>query len=572
MEESEHNQRIIRAVLLSVIVMITWMYFNPPAPPTKQPTQDELAQQAESKTATVAKKLAAAKTSTAVAAVVEKSRPVVPPRVDKFEGVVRVNDDEMPYSLQLTNIGAGIDIFELPSFNERDKDNRPTDQAISLANSVTQEADLTGQMAGIQFLKGTTFTVPRRPVYEVKTKTDRQIVYRFETKEGVEIERVYDIAPDSFEIEMAVTVRNNSNEPQRHVLEIGTAQKLTAVMKEGGMMFMPPPDHLNGACYTDGSVERNAQASLVEESETYKESVKWIGMDRQYFLSAIIHRDDSGAECRLSGRGDMARASMVLGEVTLKPGEQRRHKFTAFLGAKKPKLLTRSEAQLEASVDYTIMGLNLAILCEGLLAVLALIYGFTGSWGIAILGLTVLVKLTLFPLNQRSGRSMRAMSKLKPEIEEMKAKFPEDRQRQSEEMMKLYRKNNVNPASGCVPMLLQMPIWFALYRALWVSIDLYQESFLWIPDLTARDPYWILPVVLVVVMFLQQKMTPSTMDAAQQKMMMYFMPLMFGVMMAALPAGLCFYIFVNTVLTIVQQHFINKDGDSPKTSAAAAPA
>ena len=217
------------------------------------------------------------------------------------------------------------------------------------------------------------------------------------------------------------------------------------------------------------------------------------------------------------------------------------------------------------------MGLNLAILCEGLLAVLALIYGLSGSWGLAILGLTVLVKLTLFPLNQRSGRSMRAMSRLKPEMEELKKKYPEDRQRQSEEMMKLYRNNNVNPASGCVPMLLQMPIWFALYRALWVSIDLYQESFLWIPDLTSRDPYWILPVMLVVVMFLQQKMTPTTMDAAQQKMMMYFMPLMFGAMMMALPAGLCFYIFVNTVLTIVQQHFINKDG-GPVSAPAAAPA
>jgi YidC/Oxa1 family membrane protein insertase len=125
-------------------------------------------------------------------------------------------------------------------------------------------------------------------------------------------------------------------------------------------------------------------------------------------------------------------------------------------------------------------------------------------------------------------------------------------------MMRIYREHNVNPASGCVPVLLQMPIWFALYRALWVSVDLYQESFLWIPDLTARDPLWILPVTLVAVMFLQQKMTPTAMDPAQQKMMLYVMPLLFGSMMSALPAGLCFYILVNSLLTIVQQHFINK--------------
>lgn len=123
-------------------------------------------------------------------------------------------------------------------------------------------------------------------------------------------------------------------------------------------------------------------------------------------------------------------------------------------------------------------------------------------------------------------------------------------------------------------MLIQMPIWFALYRSLWVSVDLYQQGFLWIPDLTARDPTWVLPVSLVVVMFIQQKMTPTTMDPAQQKMMQYMMPIMFGGMMAALPAGLCFYILVNTLLTIVQQQFINKSmgpigGSEPVRGAAA---
>jgi len=122
--------------------------------------------------------------------------------------------------------------------------------------------------------------------------------------------------------------------------------------------------------------------------------------------------------------------------------------------------------------------------------------------------------------------------------------------------------------------LIQMPIWFALYRSLWVSVDLYQQGFLWVADLTTRDPYWILPVTLVVVMFIQQKMTPTTMDPVQQKMMQYTMPAMFGIMMAALPAGLCFYILTNTLLTIVQQHLINKSigpmGGSPAAQEAKA--
>jgi len=180
----------------------------------------------------------------------------------------------------------------------------------------------------------------------------------------------------------------------------------------------------------------------------------------------------------------------------------------------------------------------------------------------------------LFPLNQRSGRSMRAMSALKPEMDALKTRFPNDPQRQSEEMLKLYRKYGVNPAAGCLPLLLQMPIWFALYRSLWISVDLYQEPFLWLPDLTARDPYWILSVAIVLVMFIQQKMTPTTMDETQQKIMLWVMPIVFGSTMAALPSGLAFYILVNSLLTIVQQHFINKSvgpmegSPSPRPAAA----
>jgi YidC/Oxa1 family membrane protein insertase len=155
------------------------------------------------------------------------------------------------------------------------------------------------------------------------------------------------------------------------------------------------------------------------------------------------------------------------------------------------------------------------------------------------------------------------MSALKPEMDKIREKYPDDRQRQSEEMMRLYKEHNVNPAGGCLPVLLQMPIWFALYRALWVSVDLYQEGFLWIGDLTTRDPYWILPITLMVVMFLQQKMMPAAMDPAQQKIMMYTMPLFFGFLMSALPAGLCFYILVNTLLTILQQQIINKSMGPP---------
>lgn len=556
MEEQGHNQRLLRAALVCFALLAIWQFAFPP----KRPLKKQAVVTEGTDTSTAGTSLTATSSEGTVTTVAASPNDV-DPELFEFAGAVQLSDESgppTPFRLSLTNVGGGIESFVLPSYKARDVDNAPTDHPISLSEPSQNASDLAAQMAGIEFGEGTTFTVPAKPVYRVVEKSEDGIRYLYRTSEGVEIEREYKLKKDSFAIELAVTVRNATSQPQTHRLAINAAQRLTPVMEGGGMLFMPPPDHLNGACYTDGSVERAPHEDLVKESATFSEGVQWVGMDRQYFLAAIAKRDDGDAECVLRGKDKLAVASLVLPAATLPPGGERRHKFTAYLGVKRPELLTLVDAELESAVDYTIVGLDLAILCQALLAILGLFHKLTGSWGLAILGLTVLVKLTLFPLNQRSGKSMRKMAALKPEIDALKEKFPDDRQRQSEEMMKLYRQHSVNPASGCVPMLIQMPIWFSLYRALWVSVDLYQQSFMWIPDLTAQDPMWILPVALVVVMFIQQKMTPSTMDAMQQKMMQFVMPLMFGFMMAALPAGLCFYIFVNTVLTIVQQHFINR--------------
>lgn len=583
-ESQSQNRRLVLAAGLCLLVLMAWPYFFPPKPKpvvdgdqkpvaTSTTTDRDGEQRADQD---VADTSTSAKGRTA-------ARKDVPVSTFAFEGSVVYEDKPHPYEAKLTNVGGGIERWALPSFNERDKDNQPTDEPIGLADSTLKLSPAKGafrQMAGIQFLESTSFDVPERMVFEEVARTDKSVTYRYVTDEGVEIERYYEFKPDQFVVEMAVTVRNNSPKEQTHQLEIGAALKATEAMKKGSgflSSFLPPPDHLQGLCYTDGGIERENFQSLKKESEKFKEGVQWVAVDRQYFTAALIARDREVAECRLTAKDETARASLVLPKETLRPGSEKRHKFTAYIGVKKPGLLTQVGANLEAAIDYKILGLNLAPLCTALLWVLALFHGWTqaiwpeGSWGLAILGLTVLVKLILFPLNQRSGRSMRAMSALKPQMDELREKYADDKQRQSEELMRLYREHNVNPAGGCLPILIQMPIWFALYRSLWVSVDLYQQGFLWIGDLTTRDPYWILPITLVVVMFLQQKMTPTTMDPAQQKMMQYTMPLLFGAMMSALPAGLCFYILVNTLLTIVQQHFINKSIGPKEGSPVPAP-
>lgn len=580
MEEDNNNRRLLTAAALCFIVLIGWNFVFPPPkrPPAAKATQ------AGAQTATVAQ-LPGTATTTSTAAGAPGTARIAPTKAEEpvhfeFSGRVpgAVESEAIPYHVIFTNVGGGIDHFELPSYKERDRDNRKTDQNITLARSVEKDGSLFGQMAGIEFIDGTTFKMPPVPIYTVAEGGSNHLSYRFVTEDGIEIEREYHLNPESFQIELAVTVRNHSKSPQSHRLQIGSASVVSPAMEAGsGILstFIPPPDHLAAICHAQGSVERQAHAALIKNGpKIYSGAVKWAAIDRQYFLSAIIPRDGTEVDCNLSAHDRYARSALALPLVTLKPGDERRHKFTAYLGVKKPSQLTLMNADVEEAIDYTILGLNLSAVCAALLWILRLFHGWFNSWGLAILGLTVLVKLMLFPLNQRSGRSMRAMSALKPQIDALRLRFPDDKQRQSEEMLKLYKVHNVNPAGGCLPILIQMPIWFALYRSLWVSVDLFQQPFLWIPDLTARDPMWVLPVVLVVVMIIQQRMTPSTMDPAQQKIMQWTMPLMFGAMMMALPAGLCFYILVNTLLTIVQMHLINKSigpiGGSPSVQGATA--
>jgi YidC/Oxa1 family membrane protein insertase len=567
-ESNPQNRRLIVAAALCLLVMMVWPYLFPqPKPPMTHPKNGTVA------TATAAEGVA---TSTKAASPIAKQE--VPLSLFEFSGEVAFDDRSHPFEVALTNAGGGIERWRLPGYKERDKDNRPTDDPIKLAdptNDLPMEQASFEQMAGIRFLDGTTFKTPARMMFQVVEQTKDSITYRYVTDEGVEVERFYSFKPDSFVVEMAVTVRNNSPKEQSHRLELAGALIATEAMKKGSgffSSFVPPPDHLQSLCYADGEVERYAFEELSNKgAKTFKEGVQWVAVDRQYFTAGLIARDREVAECRLEANGQAARASLVMPLETLKPGGEKRHKFTAYLGVKKPSLLTQIGSNLESAIDYKILGLNLAPLCAALLWILSLFHRWTASWGLAILGLTLLVKLILFPLNQRSGKSMRAVSALKPQVDALREKFADDKQRQSEEMMRLYREHNVNPAGGCLPILIQMPIWFALYRSLWVSVDLYQQKFLWIDDLTTRDPLWILPVALVVVMFLQQRMTPTTMDPAQQKMMQYTMPILFGAMMLALPAGLCFYILVNTLLTIIQQHFINRSIGPIGGPAASAP-
>ena len=243
--------------------------------------------------------------------------------------------------------------------------------------------------------------------------------------------------------------------------------------------------------------------------------------------------------------------------------------YTTFAGPKSFNTLQTIDEDLTQVIDYGMF----SFIAKPILWLLKFLQTFIGNWGLAIIVLTIIVRLIVMPFNVYSYKSMKVMQKLQPEMnrirERYKDKSAEEKLQMNAEIMGLMKTHKANPLGGCLPMLLQLPVFIALYAVLGQSIELYQAPFgLWIHDLSLRDPFFVLPVLMGITMFVQQKITPSTMDPAQAKIMMW-MPVIFAFFMISLPSGLTLYIFVSTLFGIIQQFIFMRDRNAAKTVQAA---
>jgi YidC/Oxa1 family membrane protein insertase len=331
---------------------------------------------------------------------------------------------------------------------------------------------------------------------------------------------------------------------------------------KGGMFSGPPLDVVHPVCRGGDKTER---FELTSDSapEKVPGPVGWIGLDAGYFVSAALPAEPLGT-CVFS-RG-AAKGSGLAALVVPLEGAERKLSLTVYSGPKDLDTLRSYGRGLDSAINYGAMARPFAFFARILLYVMQWFHGIVHNWGVAIILLTVLVKVLLYPLTAKSVASMNEMRKLQPEIEKLKAKYAGDREKLNMATMQLYQQHKVNPLGGCLPMLLQLPIWFALYATLQTSVELYREPFLWMKDLTRHDPYFILPIAMGLSSFIMQKISPQPADNAQAKMMLYFMPGFFTILMLFVPGGLTLYIFVNNLLSIAQQQIMMK------RQAAAAPA
>jgi YidC/Oxa1 family membrane protein insertase len=279
---------------------------------------------------------------------------------------------------------------------------------------------------------------------------------------------------------------------------------------------------------------------------------RWLGLDQQFFVSALMPQSAEGS-CFFAKR---AAAGESLAGLRIPVDRAARATFQLYAGPKQIDLLRAYGRDLETAIDYGPVSNYFAFFARILLWVMQKFYSLAHNWGAAIVLLTLLVKALLYPLTVKSMMSMQQMKKLQPKVDALKARLGDDKEKMNQEVMKLYQEHKVNPLGGCLPLLLQMPVWLALYATLQTSVELYRQPFLWVKDLTAFDPLYILPVTMGASSFIMQKLSPQPADNAQAKMLLYFMPAFFTFIMLKLPAGLTLYILVNNLLSIAQQQWI----------------
>ncbi|MBW1807984.1 MAG: membrane protein insertase YidC [Deltaproteobacteria bacterium] len=563
------EKRTVLAIILCIAVWLIWQFlFIDPDAHRQQQARPVDGAVASSDGGTTSQPVIATKTDTKTEAPAERPEEVLV--------VLKTDQYEATWSSQ----GGGLKAFTLFEYKERDE--KKTRGELKPENLISTQ-DERSRTSVIRFrAEKTDFRLPEYTDWEVVNQTETTVSFRYTAASednNVIITKTYSIMPEPYTLDLDIEIQNQSDNSLNEQIILDSYATYKHI-ESSGCMGAPAAPRTPMCFSNDELVNIEPKPGSAANSEPH---VFWTGINEQYFLVAMVPIGVEKAVCKLeAGQKGIMTASLMYPQSVIPPGGSVMHNFKLFIGPKRMDLLKQvkggvgsktQEAGLSESVDYGWF----SFLCHPMLWLLKVFFSLVGNYGVAIIFLTIVVKLILLPLNQKSMKSMKEMSKLKPMMDDLKKKYPDDKQKLNQEMMAMYKTNKINPMGGCFPMLLQMPIWIALYRMLYSSVELYQTTFIrgWIDDMSFRDPYYIMPIVLGATMFLQQKLSPTSADSQQAKMMMYAMPVFFTFIMLYLPAGLVLYIFVNSLLSIGHQLVYNRmtgppGAPGPKTKEAKA--
>ncbi len=390
---------------------------------------------------------------------------------------------------------------------------------------------------------------------------DSQLMFSWVSPNGIVIEKTYRFIASSYLIGLEIAIKNGSDRSLKDSIFLGVPGLVDE--KSARYAFEGPSAYI-------GERLEEINVKDIEEKDTYTGNIFWAGHADRYFISCIIPESPVETKIKLFYDGNQAVTRYIHPMERLDPGKQVSYSFQCFMGPKSLKLLGSLGYNLNKAVNFGWFD----ILAKPCLIGMNFIHDMIPNYGIAIILLTILIKLIFWPLGTKSYKSMNDMKRIQPLMMEIREKYKDDKQKMNAEVMALYKTYKVNPMGGCLPMLVQMPIFFALYRMLYQAIELRHAPFIgWIKDLSAPDrlfhfnasiPFMqdpagipVLTIIMGLTMYLQQKMSPSTGDPTQAKIMM-LMPLFMTVIFINFPAGLVLYWLVNNILSIGQQYYIQK--------------
>lgn len=553
------EKRALLAVIISLIILLIYQQYFAPPPPEQQkekPAQEKIlpaekAKEEVGKAAPAVEK----KTETVPAA------PAKAPAEIKAQPGKDVTVNTPLYTAVFDPRGGRLKSWKVKKYLDKiGEDAKPIDLA-------TEE--LSGGYPFALEISEANFAFPSESIFQANVETLQlgnskergELLFTWHSPDGLRLTQQMTFYADSYRVDLNLQMSNlSSRSAEGRPLLAWSGKIFTTPGGSGGMGCIPGSGGSSGAEVPPFTALVKKELQEVElkdlkEEKRFSQNVHWGGFQNKYFLAALIPKKAEGTELILK-KGSETTAELRLGgpKVSLSPGTQFSQSYSLYLGPKDLDVLKAFGNDLDRALDFGWFD----IVAKPMLSAMKFFYRYTGNYGLAIIILTVIIKILFWYPTHISYKSMKEMKKLQPEMAKLREKFKDNKEKLNKEMMDLYRRYKINPMSGCLPIAIQIPIFFALYKVLLYSIEIRHAPFYWwIRDLSAQDPYYISPILMGASMFIQQWMTPTTGDPTQAKMML-IMPVIFTFMFLTFPTGLVIYWLFNNILSIGQQIYINK--------------
>ncbi len=553
----DEQKRLFLAVVLSIVVLFGYQFFFAPALQPDNQTPEVPSQTQDSSES------GSAKVSNFTPPTEPEPAPVARTEQPDFRTITLSTPY---YTIAVSEHKAAVTSLTLNDYRETNDDGSPAKQLVP-----EELADLTGGIFSIDTAQGSirgladaVFSCDADSTNLSLNEGEKNITFSWTNPDGITVKKVLTFRADSYLIHCNIIVQNGSGMPVNDAMSICVPGHFNEDVKHRSRFAYEGP-----IAYIDNKFTTIKPKDL-EDKDTYSGTVAWAGYTTRYFLTAVMPDTPEAATLKLTFVNGVVTNRLVTQMPRLDPEKQNQQSFTLYMGPKSYKILSRYDNLLKKSVNFGFFD----ILAKPLLIAMNFIHDIIPNYGVAIILLTIIIKLLFWPLGTKSYKSMNEMKKVQPLMTQIREKYKDDKQRMNQEIMGLYKTYKVNPASGCLPLLVQMPIFFALYRMLYMAIELRHAPFVgWIRDLSGperlfhfnfaipfMEPPYGIPVLTLLMgasFLLQQKMTPTGGDPMQAKMMM-LMPLFMTVLFINFPAGLVLYMFINNIISMGQQYYTQK--------------